>query len=197
MRRLQKRPVIRGWISEAILRPSERGFDLLYQVTAPKRLILFSDECSHRVAAICPGNKRAQAMVLDERPPVFDVIDDSKGQEYRFPAYDSIWYCDVLTGAFNDEVSAHMLLLRDCSDEEFYKYAREIKLSHEPDNVAAFVWALDRSFWKDESEGLKIWLKERHPDHLRVLLDRAKGAARKQEDTVIHCLTINRPEMPG
>ena len=163
----------------AAFRPSERGFDLIYQVTAPEDLILFSDECSDRVAAITPRNKRIQAMVLDERPPVFDVVDDSREKGYYFPPFDSIWQCDVHTGAFNAEVLAHMGLLRDCSYEAFYEYLIEMRLSNDPDRVAPFIRALERSFRMDESRELRMLMQERYPNHCRVLFDRAKGAAKE------------------
>lgn len=165
----------------AAFRPSGRGFDLLYQVTAPEHLILFSDECSDRVAAIIPRNKKMQAMVLDDRPPRFDDVDDSKGQEYFFPSFDSIWHCDVQTGAFNAEVLAQMLILKDCSYEVFYRHLREIKLSNDPDRMASFISATERLFRMEESKKLSMRMQERYPDHCRVLLDRAKGAAKKQD----------------
>lgn len=164
----------------AAFRPSERGFDLLYRVTAPEDLILFSDECSDRVAAIIPRNKKTRTMVLDERPPVFDVVDDSRTKGYYFPPFDSIWHCDVHTGAFNAEVLAHMGLLRDCSFEAFYEYLMEMRLSNDPDRVAPFIRALERSFRKDESEELRMLMQERYPDHCSTLFERAKGAAKKQ-----------------
>ena len=118
-------------------------------------------------------------MVLDECPPVFESVDDSREKGYYFPSFDSIWRCDVHKGAFNAEVLTHMGLLRDCSYEAFYEYLIEMRLSNDPDRVAPFIRALERSFRMDESKELRMLMQERYPHHCSVLFDRAKGAAKE------------------
>ncbi|MBW2111562.1 MAG: hypothetical protein JRH00_09020 [Deltaproteobacteria bacterium] len=163
----------------AAYRASERGFDLLYQVSAPERLILFSDEGSRRVG-VFGGNKEMQAMVLDERPPVFDDLGNSREKGYYFPMVESIWLCDVHTGVFHADVLATALMLRDCSYKRFHEYLTEIKRSNDPDRTATVLFALKRSLRVDEAEELKIWMEERYPDHCRVLFEKAKRAAKER-----------------
>ena len=163
------------------LKPSKRGFEVLYRVSAPKHLIIFSNEHSDGLVAMSPSSTGLKVVRLDHRPPCFEDLDDFAEEKYFFPSFDSIWFCDVETGAFKAEMLARVVPLEE--DRRFLRFeqSRNIKLKNDPEQAAIQIRALEYCSLRNEAKSLRDWLKKHHPDHCRVLMESAKDAARKQD----------------
>ena len=163
------------------LKPSKSGFEVLYRVSAPKNLIIFSNEHSDGLVAMSPSSTGLKAIRLDHRPPRFEGQDDFEEEKYFFPSFDSIWLCDVETGAFKAEMLARAVQLEE--DRHFLRFEQstDIKLQNDPDRAAVQIRALEYCSLRNEAKSLSDWLKKHHPDHCRVLMESAKNAAGKQD----------------
>jgi len=165
----------------AAFKLSEKGFDLLYQTPVPKDLILVSNERSDRIIAISPGNEEMQAIALDDHPPQFEAGHARKKASFHFPEFNSIWVCDVQTGAFNARVLALMPMLKECSYEELSKRIRETKRRDDAEGAVILAHALQRTLLINQGEDFWIWVKKHYPNHCRVLFHRAVETAKKEK----------------
>ena len=164
--------------SLAAFKYKERGFDFLYRVRVPSKCVLARDELSRRVALINFQNNRFQAVVLNEHPPVFE-FESNDSVRKGIPVFDAI-YCpgNHPTGSFNATALAYMMRIKDSSPRELYELIRETKKpgSRTPDEIAAFVHALRRTFHIDEADDMQAWMRIHHPGHFSVRLDLAEEA---------------------
>lgn len=168
----------------AAYKPSKKGFVPLYNIRAPQNLILCCDEFTRQVVVISYQNNRLRAQVLDEHMPVFERDNGNSNQRHVLPSFDRSWWpCNTPTGAFNAASLAFMMQIRHCSPEERLITMRKMKQTHanNPDEFAAFIYALERMLQIDEAKAMKMWMREHYPDHYRVLIDLASEAAGKQK----------------
>lgn len=92
-------------------------------------------------------------------------------------------FCGAPTGIFYATALAFMTQMRDCSPEERLKTIHKMKQTHDnnPDDVAAYIYALERMLQLDEAKAMKMWMREHYPNHNRVLIDLAAEAADEQK----------------
>ena len=169
--------------SLAAFKDTGLGFDLLYQVSVPTKFILACDEFSRRVAAINFQNNKLQAVVLNENAPVFES-ESGNPIKNGIPEFDATYcVCNNPTGSFNATSLAHMMHIRNSSPRELYETIRDTKQSGSkaPDEIAAFIHALYRTFHMDEMVDMKMWMRIHHPGHFSVLSDLAEEAAREKK----------------
>ena len=123
------------------------------------------------------------ARFLDEKKPVFEQDNDDYDQGAVLPSFDRIWDCNKPTGTFNALSLAFMMKIQDCIPEERFRTIWEMKQIHEsdPDDTAVFIHALERMLLFDEAAAMKGLMRERFPDHCRVLIDLASEAAKEQD----------------
>ena len=163
------------------LKPSKEGFDPIYRVPAPKKLIIFSNEHSDGLVAIGPSSAGLKAVRLDAHPPSFEGMVGFEEMRYFFPSFDAIWECDVETGAFKAETLARTLQLKEIRQLFYPEQLKNTKFLNDPDQVAVLIRALGYMGRWDEAKYLRHWLKNYHPGHCRVLMEAAKNAAKKQD----------------
>ena len=163
------------------LKPSQEGFDLIYRVSAPKALIIFSNEHSDGLVAMGPSPAGVNAVPLDHHPPSFGDMLGFEKEKYFFPPFEGIWECDVETGAFKAETLARTLQLKESRQFFDPEHMKNRELMNDPDQVAVQIRALEYCDRRDEAKLLHGWLKKHHPDHCRVLMEAAKSAAGKQD----------------
>ncbi len=68
-------------------RPTEHGFERLYQLDAPS-LGFATDEFSRKVAAMYIRGDETRAILLDEKKPVFAPVDVTPRRDVSFPSFD-------------------------------------------------------------------------------------------------------------
>ncbi len=163
------------------LKPSKEGFDPIYRVSAPKKLIIFSNEHSDGLVAMGPSSAGLKAVRLDAHPPSFEGMVGFEEMRYFFPSFDALWECDVETGAFKAETLARTLQLKEIRQLFYPEQLKKTKFLNDPDQVAVLIRALGYMGRWNEAKSLLEWLKEHHPDHCRVLMEEAKSAAEKQD----------------
>ena len=163
------------------LKPSKEGFDPIYRVSAPKKMIIFSNERSDGLVAMGPSSAGLKAVRLDAHPPSFEGMVGFEEMRYFFPSFDAIWECDVETGAFKAEMLARTLQLKEIRQLFYPEQLKKTKFLNDPDQVAVLIRALGYMGRWNEAKSLLEWLKEHHPDHCRVLMEGAKSAAEKQD----------------
>lgn len=157
--------------------------DLLYQVSVSGKCVLACDEFSRRVAAIAFQNNRFQAFVLNENPPVFASENDNS-IENGIPFFHGGYYlCNKPTGSINATSLAYMMQLEDSSPKALNETIRETKQAgpKAPDEIAAFINALNRTFHMAEGDDMKMWMRIHHPGHFSVLTDLAEEAAKENK----------------
>lgn len=168
----------------AAYKPSKHGVVPLYNISAPKNLSLICDEFARQVVAISYQNNRVRAQVLDEHMPVFEHDKNNSNQGEVLPSFDPRRrFCGAPTGIFNATALAFMTQMRDCSPEERLENIHKMEQTHDtnPDDVAAYIYALERMLQLDEAKAMKMWMREHYPDHNRVLIDLAAEAADEQK----------------
>jgi hypothetical protein len=162
--------------------PGEHGFEKLYQVEPPGKLILAADELSQKVVAINTRNGRYQAVILGRDKPLFaDNVDP--GFKLSLPSFDSIMTCDAPTGAMNAAKLAFMMQIKECPVGEFDDLILRIKQpdDNDPDKIAAFINALEHLLYVDLARDMKTWFQKNYPDHPMSLIEFATLAVREQE----------------
>lgn len=163
------------------LKPSKEGFEQIYRVSAPKKLLIFSNEHSDGLVAMGPSPEGLKAVRLDHHPPSFGDMAGFEKKKCFFPSFDTFWDCDEETGAFKAEILARVVQLKE-SPQIFYPgQLKNPQFLNDPDQVAVLIRALGYIGRLDEANHLRQWLKEHHPDHCRVLMEAAKKAAEKQD----------------
>ncbi len=168
----------------AAFSPIENSFEKLYQVEAPAKLILVTDESSQKVAAINIGGNGTQAVILGRDIPEFADNNGDTGFKWSLPSFDGIiMTCNQPTGAGNAAVSAFMMQIRNCSNDEFDALPASMKQPGDngPDKIAAFIYALESLFYNDTANDVKTWFQKQYPDHPMVLIDVATGAIQEQK----------------
>jgi len=183
----------------AAFKEDEQGFDLLYQVSAPGKFTFACDEFSRRVAAITFESSRLQAVVLNDNPPVLEF---ENGNPFRkvIPEFDPHHFlCNTPTGEYNATSLTYTMQIRNCSGIELFETIHQMKQPgfHNPDEIAAFIYALYRSLHMEESQDLKKWMRTQYPDHYSVLLDLAEEAAREKnwEEVISLLERISRADL--
>jgi hypothetical protein len=170
-------------VNLAAYKPSKHGVVPLYNISAPKNLFLICDEFARQVVAISYQNNRFRAQVLDEHMPVFEHDKNNSNQEEVLPSFEPRrGFCGAPKGIFNATALAFMMQMKNCSPEERLKTMRKMKQTHDnnPDDVAAYIYALERTLQLNEANAMKVWMREHYPDHDRVLIDLAAEAADEQ-----------------
>ncbi len=162
---------------------TEHGFEKLYQVEAPGKLILAADELSQKVVAINPGNRGSQAVILGRDKPVF--ADNTIDLEFNLslPSFEGIMTCDIPTGAMNAASLAFMSQIRTCSADEFDALVLGMNPPDEkdPDKIAAFIYALERMMYNELAREMRTRFRKIYPDHPVALIELATEAIRERK----------------
>ncbi|MCP4694870.1 MAG: hypothetical protein GY859_42975, partial [Desulfobacterales bacterium] len=127
-------------------RPTEQGFERLYQLDAP-RLGFATDEFSQKVAAMYLQGDETRALLLDEKKPVFAPGGVASQRDLSLPSFDgSRLSCGAPTGALNARVLSFIGMLNSWHTEEIVPTsALMMKLgSGEPEDHIAYIHALKR-----------------------------------------------------
>ncbi|NIM10557.1 MAG: hypothetical protein GTO45_01055, partial [Candidatus Aminicenantes bacterium] len=175
----------------AAFTPGENGFEKLYQVEAPNKLILAADEFSQKAAAINIGRGGSQAVILGRDKPVFADNTGDPGFNLSLPSFDAFMTCNTPTGARNAAALAFMAQIKDCSPRAFDDLVLRMKRPgyNDPDKIAAFINALERLLYTDLAKEMKTWFQEKYPDHPLALIELATDALQEQKwQTVISLL---------
>ncbi|MBI4596052.1 MAG: hypothetical protein HY730_06705 [Candidatus Tectomicrobia bacterium] len=183
----------------AAFKENGQGFELLYEVRVPEKVVFACDEFSRHIVAINFQGNCAQAVVLNENPPVFDF--EIPGPSNRvIPEFRCDFFlCHNPTGVTKSTALAYMTQIKGWKEKELNQAINKIKQpgAHTPDEIAAFIHALYQSSLFEKTKDLKMWVRTQHPNHYSVLLDLAKEAAKgKNWLQVISWLEgISRPDL--
>lgn len=188
--------------SEHILsafKESGQGFEQLYEVRVPEKVVFARDEFSRRVTAMNFQGNRVQAVVLNENPPVFDFGIHGPYKK-AMPEFRSDFYlCHHPRGPIKAKALADMLQIKSWSEKDLNNAINIMKQpgSNTPDEIAAFIYALERSYLFEKANDLKIWMRTQHSNHFSVLLDLAEEAGQEKKwPQVISLLEgISRPDL--
>jgi hypothetical protein len=162
---------------------SEHGFEKLYQVESPGKLILAADEFSQKVVAINTGNGGYQAVILGRDKPVFADNAVDPGFKLSLPSFDRLMTCDAPTGAMNAAKLAFMLQIKNCPVSEFDDLLLDMTQpdDNDPDKIVAFINALEHLLYVDLAKDMKTWFQKNYPGHPMSLIELASVAIRERE----------------
>jgi len=170
-----------GRYNLAAWKPSEQGLTMLYRVPAPRDFIYATDEFSKRVAAIEFSNTRLKAVILDERPPEFDLDSDKTDHETDIPSFNPPWFCSSPTGPLKAISLALVAKMQVSPPRDVYQIIDEMKETAEPDEIAALANALAVMNYYEQSRDLESWMKETYPDHYIVQIKLAEDALKNSD----------------
>lgn len=167
----------------AAFKETQQGFERLYEVKVPEKLVLTCDEFSRHVAAMNFQGSRVQAVVLNENPPVLDfgihVSNKRVMPEFRTDFY----ACNHPKGPINAMSLADSIKIKNWTAKELNDAISMMKQpgSNTPDEIAAFIHALEHSCLFEKAKDMKKWMRTQHPNHYSVLLDLAVEAGREKK----------------
>jgi hypothetical protein len=172
-------------------KPAERGFERLYQVDIDEECLFALAASSREIVLVNPLDIKFQAVRLDTSPPQL-ILDNDKAIKWnRLPHFAPPWMCHHPTGEINAKRLAFLGQLKDSSPGDISWSIQKMQQNPlcDPEEVSAFIYALTLKGYRKEVEGLRRWLRERHPGHIRVLIDLACDLADQQKwDEVIDLL---------
>lgn len=163
-------------------RETGQGFELVYEVNIPCKIVFACDEFSRQVAAINFQGNQVQFVVLNENPPVFDFTDNNFYKK-DFPDFRADYYiCNNPTGEIKDMSLAYAMQLKNFTKKEFDETVNRIKQPgfNNPDEIVAFIHALHSTFNFTKANEIKMWMRTQYPNHFSVLQDLAEEAAREK-----------------
>ena len=164
----------------AAYKETEQGLALLYKVTIPEKIAFASDEFCRHLAAINFQGDKVKAIILNEKPPVFDFKIHDDPLKNAFPLFKSLhFYCNNPKGEIKATSLAYMLQLKNPTEKDLNDTIKKFKQpgSNNPDDFAAFIYALKRTFLFEKANDMKMCMRTQYPNHFSCLLDMAEEAA--------------------
>jgi hypothetical protein len=162
---------------------AEHGFEKLYQVEAPRKLILAADEFSQKLAVISTGNQGYQAVIPGRDKPIFADNTGDPGYKLFLPSFDPVMGCYKPTGEMNAAKLAFMMQIKNCPDSEFNDLIFRIQdqAANDPDKIVAFINALEHLLYFELAKEMKTWFQHHYPHHPMSLIEAASAAIRERE----------------
>jgi len=158
-----------------------RGEELgtLYEIVATGHFMVATDEFRRSVAALSLHHEGVQAAVLRYEKPRFRKCEENLICD-TIPILSSFNLCNKPTGAMNAMVLAYMAQLRYSSQSDYNSMKEKLEKADSPDDIAALIYALERSYRIDAADDLYAWFEEKYPDHPKTRIEKAMKASRNR-----------------
>ncbi len=174
-----------------------KAMNMLYEIPVSGHFMLAGDEFSRRVAAVNMHTGGVEAQVLGREKPRFAISAGECSLRNDIPSSFPFCSCDKPTGAMKAQMLSYMAQLKHAPDEIYDSVIEQLKVSGNPDDMAALIYALERSLHLDTAQEQYRWFEKRYPDHPKTRINRAVEALRNQQwsESVDHLEDVPRDKL--
>lgn len=156
----------------------------LYEINAPSKMNLVTNETNQKIIAINYHKNGIQAVALTDTRPEF-IIEDTEififGRD--LPDTANVMACGEPTGSLKARSLATIMLLREASFIEIATMieAGKMKADEDPEEIITLIQGLKMTAHFALAIKLETWFKKKNPEHPRNLMERAGEAVRENK----------------